>query len=99
MVVEQQDANRLFLHGFSDRARGLSFLNVGHLTVSMRRCTRVAAGLSAVTDLFVCILLVFIDLRTIRSVILRNGGGIIQVTAGRLPMRAATDDCRSRDSR
>jgi len=44
MVVEQQDANRLFLHGFSDRARGLGFLNVGHLSVTMRRCTRALPG-------------------------------------------------------
>jgi hypothetical protein len=44
MVVEQQDANRLFLHGFSDRASGLDFLVVGHLSVTMRGCTRALPG-------------------------------------------------------
>jgi hypothetical protein len=36
MVVQQQDADRFFLHGFGHRASGFDFLNVGHLTVSMR---------------------------------------------------------------
>jgi DNA-binding beta-propeller fold protein YncE len=39
MIVQQQDANRFFLHGFSHRASGLDFLYVGHLSDTMRRCT------------------------------------------------------------
>jgi hypothetical protein len=44
MIVQQQDANRFFLHGLCHRASGFDFLNVGHLTVSMRGCTLALPG-------------------------------------------------------
>ncbi len=45
MVVQQQDADRFFLHGLGHRASGLDFLNVGHLSLTMRRCRGTLPGL------------------------------------------------------
>jgi hypothetical protein len=44
MIVQQQDANRFFLHGFGHRASGFDFLNVGHLSDTMRRCSLALPG-------------------------------------------------------
>jgi hypothetical protein len=44
MIVQQQDANRFFLHGFGHRASGFDFLDVGHLSDTMRRCTLALPG-------------------------------------------------------